>query len=53
MRAQESASAGVALSNKEWYYTIHNTIYHNAWTSEVISETDALASPNSNEVLGS
>jgi parallel beta-helix repeat protein len=25
--------AGVALSGKEWYYTIHNTVYHNAWTS--------------------
>jgi parallel beta-helix repeat protein len=24
---------GVDLNNKEWYYVIHNTVYHNAWTS--------------------
>jgi hypothetical protein len=25
--------AGVNLSGKEWYYTIHNTIYHNSFSS--------------------
>src|SRR5262249_28554610 len=25
--------SGVTLNNKEWFYTIHNTVYHNAWTS--------------------
>jgi parallel beta-helix repeat protein len=25
--------AGIALSNKEWYYVLHNTIFHNAWSS--------------------
>jgi parallel beta-helix repeat protein len=25
--------AGVTMSGKEWYYTIHNTVYHNAFTS--------------------
>jgi parallel beta-helix repeat protein len=25
--------AGVELSGKEWYYTIHNTVYHNSFTS--------------------
>jgi serralysin len=25
--------AGVDLNNKEWYYVIHNTVYHNAYTS--------------------
>ena len=25
--------AGIALQNKEWYYAIHNTAYHNAFTS--------------------
>jgi parallel beta-helix repeat protein len=25
--------AGISLSGKEWYYSIHNTVYHNAWTS--------------------
>jgi parallel beta-helix repeat protein len=25
--------AGILMNNKEWFYTIHNTVYHNAWTS--------------------
>jgi parallel beta-helix repeat protein len=25
--------AGVSLAGKEWFYTIHNVVYHNAWTS--------------------
>jgi parallel beta-helix repeat protein len=25
--------AGVDFNNKEWYYVINNTVYHNAWTS--------------------
>jgi parallel beta-helix repeat protein len=25
--------AGVNLSGKEWYYTIHNTVYHNSFSS--------------------
>ena len=25
--------AGIDFNNKEWYYIIHNTIYHNSWTS--------------------
>jgi parallel beta-helix repeat protein len=25
--------AGVGFNNKEWYYVINNTVYHNAWTS--------------------
>jgi len=25
--------AGIGLQNKEWYYAIHNTVYHNAFTS--------------------
>jgi parallel beta-helix repeat protein len=25
--------AGVSLSGKEWYYTIHNTVYHNSFSS--------------------
>jgi parallel beta-helix repeat protein len=25
--------AGVGLNNKEWYYVLHNLVYHNAYTS--------------------
>jgi parallel beta-helix repeat protein len=25
--------SGVTFNNKEWFYTIHNTVYHNSWTS--------------------
>ena len=25
--------AGIGLNNKEWYYVLHNTVYHNAYTS--------------------
>jgi parallel beta-helix repeat protein len=25
--------AGVSFNNKEWYYVIQNTVYHNSWTS--------------------
>jgi parallel beta-helix repeat protein len=25
--------SGVQFNNKEWFYTIHNTVYHNSWTS--------------------
>jgi parallel beta-helix repeat protein len=25
--------AGVSFNNKEWIYTIHNTVYHNSWQS--------------------
>jgi parallel beta-helix repeat protein len=25
--------AGVSLNNKEWYYVMHNIVYHNAYTS--------------------
>jgi parallel beta-helix repeat protein len=25
--------AGIALQNKEWFYTMHNTVYHNSYTS--------------------
>ena len=24
---------GISFSNKEWIYAIHNTVYHNSWTS--------------------
>jgi parallel beta-helix repeat protein len=24
---------GIGLNNKEWFYAVHNTVYHNAWTS--------------------
>ncbi len=24
---------GIDFNNKEWYYIIHNTVYHDAWTS--------------------
>jgi parallel beta-helix repeat protein len=25
--------SGVQLNGREWFYTIHNTVYHNSWTS--------------------
>ncbi len=31
--AHHCGLGGIGFNNKEWYYIIHNTVYHNAWSS--------------------
>ncbi len=31
--AHHCALGGIGFNNKEWYYIIHNTVYHDAWSS--------------------